>query len=67
MLEVIIIVVAVALLAGVCVQVGFNAGERNAYEVIGAELLMATQQRKRDNATDTPIGEQVARDLGIQP
>lgn len=67
MLEAIIIIAAVAALTGVSVRIGFNIGERKAYDIVANELLAATEQRRRDNATGTPIGQQVARELGITP
>jgi hypothetical protein len=67
MLEAAIIIVLVSALTGIAVRIGFNVGERKAYIVVANELLEATEQRRRDNATGTPIGEQVARQIGIQP
>ena len=66
MLEAIIIISLVAALTAVSVRIGFNVGERRAYETVAEELIAATDRRRRDNATGTPIGEQVAREMGIQ-
>ena len=66
MLEVIIIIGLVAALTGVAVRIGFNVGERKAYDLVAKELMLSIEQRKRDNATGTPIANEVAREMGFK-
>jgi hypothetical protein len=66
MLEAIIIIALVATLTGVSVRIGFNVGERKAYDFVAKELSLSLEQRKRDNATGTPIAAQLAREMRMQ-
>ena len=66
MLEAVIIIALVAALTGISVKIGFNVGERKAYDFVAKELSLSLQQRKQDIATGAPIAAQLAREMGIQ-